>query len=82
MFGLCKYKDIFGIPGKGIHSIQIFGIAVVDVALTIIAVIILAWLFNWPIIYTLICLFILGIIAHRIFCVRTTVDKLIFPNMK
>jgi hypothetical protein len=27
-------------------------------------------------------LFILGIIFHRLFCVRTTVDKLLFPNAK
>jgi hypothetical protein len=24
----------------------------------------------------------LGIILHRIFCVRTTIDKLLFPNQK
>ena len=28
----------------------------------------------------LIALFILGIILHRLFCVRTTIDKLLFPN--
>jgi hypothetical protein len=27
-------------------------------------------------------LFFLGIILHRLFCVRTTIDKLIFPNAK
>jgi hypothetical protein len=27
-------------------------------------------------------LFILGIILHRMFCVRTTVDRLVFPNVK
>jgi len=31
--------------------------------------------------YTAICLFILGIILHRLFCVRTTVDKILFPKI-
>ena len=33
-----------------------------------------------PLIYTCVTLFILGIILHRLFCVRTTIDKLLFPN--
>ena len=34
---LCKYKDIFGKVGKGIHSFRICNIAVVDVLLTVLA---------------------------------------------
>jgi hypothetical protein len=33
---LCKYKDIFGIPGKGVHSYRFFNIAIVDVFLTLV----------------------------------------------
>jgi hypothetical protein len=82
MFGLCKYKNALGIPGKGIHSFQIYGIAVADVIMTIIAAFLFSWLFKWSFIYTLIGLFLLGIILHRIFCVRTTVDKILFPTKK
>ena len=35
MFGLCRYKNALGRPGKGIHSYRIANIAVVDVALTV-----------------------------------------------
>ena len=42
MFDLCKYKDILGVPGKGVHSFRIFNIAIVDVLLTIIAAYILS----------------------------------------
>ena len=28
----------------------------------------------------MIVLFVLGIILHRVFCVRTTIDKLLFPT--
>ena len=75
----CKYKDIFGKIGEGIHSIRIYNIAIFDVILTIISAIIIhkiVPLFN---IYTTVfLLFILGIIMHRLFCVRTTIDKFLF----
>ena len=34
MFGLEKYKDIFGKPGKGIHRFSVCNLAVVDILLT------------------------------------------------
>lgn len=82
MNDLCKYKNALGIPGQGIHSLRIFGIAVADVIMTIIGAFFLSWVLNWKFGKTLIGLFILGIILHRIFCVKTTIDKLLFPNMK
>ena len=80
--GLCKYKDSLGIPGQGIHSFRIYGIAVADVLMTIIGAWLIAWLEKWNFLYTLIGLFLLGIILHRIFCVRTTIDKLVFPDTR
>ena len=44
MFGLCKYKNALGRPGKGIHSFRIANIAVVDVALTFVLAYVL-WIF-------------------------------------
>jgi hypothetical protein len=76
---LCQYKDILGKPGQGIHSYRIFNIAYVDVLFTIIGAYII-YLFLPKINYfvILISLFILGIILHKIFCVRTTIDKYLF----
>ncbi len=34
MFGLCRYKNALGKPGKGIHSFRIANIAVADGLLT------------------------------------------------
>ena len=31
---LCKYKDLLGVPKKGIHKYRIFNIAIFDVLLT------------------------------------------------
>ena len=75
---LCKYKDSLGIPGEGVHT-HIFGVAWRDVVATIIGGFLIALVFKWNIGYTIIGLFILGILFHRLFCVRTTVDKILFP---
>jgi len=75
---LCKYKNALGIPGKGIHSYRFMGVAIADVIMTIIASIIISKIFNISFLYTCVFLFILGIILHRLFCVRTTIDKLLF----
>ena len=77
---LCKYKNSLGEPGKGIHSYRFAGLAVADVLLTIIGALFLSFLFRWNFAYTLIGLFALGIFLHHIFCVRTTIDKLLFPT--
>jgi hypothetical protein len=76
---LCQYKDIFGKVGEGIHSYRIFNISIVDVLLTILgAYIIYIFLPKYNFFVILISLFILGIFLHHIFCVKTTVDKLLF----
>ena len=78
---LCKYKDVLGKPKQGLHKYRIFNIAIVDVLLTI-AGAYLFYLFNpkFNFFVILLCLFFLGIVLHRLFCVRTTVDKLLFPK--
>ena len=77
---LCKYKNILGEPGKGAHSYKIFNISIVDVVLTLIVAYIIAYIFKKSFFWVSVILFLLGIFLHRLFCVRTTVDKLLFPN--
>ena len=77
---LCKYKNILGEPGKGIHSYRLFGVAIADVTITVIAAALISYFLKYSFITTLIILFILGIVLHKIFCVKTTIDKLLFPN--
>jgi hypothetical protein len=78
MFDLCEYKDIFGKPRQGAHSFRIFNVAVIDVFFTILAAFIVSYFANTNIYYTIIGMFVLGVISHRLFCVRTTIDKLLF----
>ena len=75
---LCKYKDALGKPNQGIHSYRLFGVAIADVLMTIVGAFIISFVFRVKFITTLIVLFLLGIFLHRIFCVRTTVDNLLF----
>jgi hypothetical protein len=77
---LCKYKDIFGKPGKGIHSYRFMDIAIVDVIATLLVAFIISYFTKQTFFHVSIILFILGIISHRLFCVRTTVDKLLFST--
>lgn len=72
---VCDFKNLFGEPGKGLHSIRVFDIAVVDVLATLLVGYLVS--FFWNINFLLVCgvLFFLGIVLHRLFCVRTTVDK-------
>jgi hypothetical protein len=76
---LCEYKNILGETNTGIHSYRIFNIAFFDILLTLIGAYLISYIFKTSFLYTSIFLFVLGIILHRIFCVRTTIDKLLFP---
>ena len=75
MIDLCRYKNIFGIPGEGIHSYRVYNIAIMDVIGTILIGLIISFLFDTPLIKTIILLFLLGCIMHYLFCVDTTVNK-------
>ena len=75
---LCPYKYIFGKPNKGVHSYRIFDIAIVDVISTIILAYGIATFTKQDFKLVLLALFLFGIVCHHIFCVRTTIDKLLF----
>jgi hypothetical protein len=89
MCSLCQYKTTLGEPRKGIHSYRLFGVAIIDVFMTILGAFILWLLLRGRIRFLkgtigffilLVSLFALGILLHRFFCVKTTVDKLLFPE--
>jgi len=78
----CPYSELLGRVGEGIHSYRICNIAIVDVIMTIVGGILLRNLYFKETEYYIVIssIFILGIILHRLFCVRTTIDKFLFPN--
>ncbi len=78
----CKYKDALGKPREGAHEsrIPVLDVATNDVVMTIIVGISIAIIFGFNAGNTVIVLFLMGILAHRLFCVRTTVDKFLFSE--
>ena len=70
---------MFGEVGTGVHSIRFLGVAIIDTIMTIIGAYGLSWLTGIYFWHVLGGLFLLGIFLHHLFCVRTTVDKLLFP---
>lgn len=85
---LCQYKkymeSIFGKPKKGIHKYRLFGLAIMDVIMTIIGSFIVKLIleyfdYNYHYFCILLFFFLMGIILHRLFCIRTTIDKILFP---
>jgi hypothetical protein len=78
----CKYKDIAGKPREGIHAARIPGIDVA--AYDTFGTLIIAYLISiymgynpWKFIGGVL---IAGIVAHRVFCVRTKVDEFLFRD--
>jgi fatty acid desaturase len=76
----CEYKDLFGKPRAGIRKYRIFDIAIFDAVVTVICAYAIAWFFEWTFWKVLAIVFLFGIFAHRLFCVRTGLDKMLFPN--
>lgn len=74
----CSYSNFFGEPQKGIHSRRLLGFAVIDIIFTIIGAWGFSMILNKPFIYCLLVLFVIGIFLHRVFCVRTTIDRYLF----
>lgn len=80
-------------PGKGVHKARMIGdLAVVDTVGTIVGVMLLTAGVGkaskqpseyMPMLFVmmLVCLTSLGIILHRVCHVRTTVDRLLFPDV-
>lgn len=77
---LCKYKDILGKINKGVHSYRLFDFAILDIIGTIIGAYILYRLTNYDFYKILISLFIFGIFIHKIFCVKTKLNSLLFRD--
>lgn len=79
LFGidLCKYKDALGKAGSDEYT-RIFTVRVMDVFSLIIGSLLISYFFGTNFWKTLVMIFVSGIVAHRAFCVRSAVDKLLF----
>jgi hypothetical protein len=77
---LCKYADMFGAPRTGVHSYRVLDVAVVDYVLTVVAALAVQHylLPDWNRYLVILMFQLMGIVAHRVFCVKTKFDEAIF----
>lgn len=79
----CKYKDFFGSPNTGLHSIRFLNFAIIDIILTVI----LYYYVEKFIVFTnntyikLFSFISIIVFIHRLFCVNTTLNILIFGKV-
>ena len=83
MSGLCKYSNVFGEPGKGLHRHRVNGLAAVDILATGGAAFLIArfalgrtGLMVYAIVF--IILVLAAILVHEAFCVNTRLNATIF----
>jgi ABC-type transport system involved in multi-copper enzyme maturation permease subunit len=82
MWPFTKAKNMFGPPRWGVHKYRIFNISLVDLALALF----LGYIFNiylfpeWNYLIVMVGTFLLGIFLHRLFGVKTTIDRLLFKR--
>ena len=71
----CPYKDMFGVPGQGVHSYRFLDTAIVDYVLTIALAAVVTKFTGMPFVLSTILMFVLGIVLHAVFCVSTNTTK-------
>lgn len=77
MEGLCKYKDILGKPGEGVHKKRVCGLAAFDIFGTMLVSLLIYLKWGGNIIIILLLLFVIGEALHLAFCVDTPVTRYI-----
>lgn len=67
----CPYAFIFGKPSEGVHIQRFLGYAVVDSVATVIAAILITYVWNVSLWKSVVGLFVVGEILHYFFGVQT-----------
>lgn len=82
MFGLEKHRDLLGKAGSvsGLRKYRIFGIALLDVSVVMMICYFISRLMGYSYWITLVIIFVIGVVVHRLFDVRTAVDKMLFSK--
>jgi hypothetical protein len=71
----CKYKDMFGSPGEGVHRFRLGGVAVVDYVLTILLALLTSVVSGVPWTLTTVFWILAAMLLHAVFCVDTSVFR-------
>lgn len=77
MKSLCPFKNIFGEPGVGIRTFRIFDISIFDLGFVLAFAAIISIMNNWNFVKVSLLLIVLGVIFHKLFCVKTGLNKML-----
>jgi hypothetical protein len=81
MGALCKYRDANGRSNEGIHRFRFLGVSSVDMGVTILGVLLAAYLLRVNFFMLFVVTMIVAICVHRSFCVNTAINKMIFGEV-
>lgn len=70
-----KYRNIFGKVGQGIHAIRFMNVSIIDYIMSIILSLILSFITSIPIDIMTILVFMVAIVSHILFGVKTSTIK-------
>ena len=70
-----KFRNLFGVPGQGVHALKFKGTSLVDYFLTIVLAFLVTAATGWPLVLTTIGALVLGVILHTLFGVNTKTVK-------
>ena len=77
----CHYRNILGQPRGGVHSFRLhigqYDFAIVDILLTFLGAASVSYFTSWPYFYSVLGFFLAGIALHWMFCVQTTLNKIL-----
>lgn len=77
----CKYKNILGFPKEGFHASRFLGFAFNDLIGTLIIAIIFAYQFKISYVVSVMMFLTIAVIMHRLFCVNTALNTIIFGQV-
>tara|TARA_B100000035_G_scaffold205010_1_gene175275 strand:+ start:772 stop:1020 length:249 start_codon:yes stop_codon:yes gene_type:complete len=72
-----KYKDLFGKPNTWVHKYRLFDSPIIDNLMTIIGAILFSYMSGISIELSIFLWYGLGILLHKLFCVKTRTNKLL-----
>ena len=71
----CPFANAFGVPGTGVHSYRFLGLAIVDVALTVLVAALTTYFSGLPFLLSFLDWFLLGETLHWFFGTPTAFLK-------
>lgn len=77
---LCKYRDALGKPNEGVHK-HVYGIAINDLLATVLVTFLIWYFTRMNPIVLIVLVAVVTVLIHRLFCVNTTINKMIFGEV-